>query len=97
MKKQTKSASFVTIEERDVTSSNINHLAFQVQENSKNKTTQSRMLVTFYDGSVYSYDNVPLETYMELVNAGSVGKAFHREIRGKYEFSKISEASTLSL
>ncbi len=48
--------------------------------------------VTFIKGGKYRYNGVPEEIYKLLLNADSVGKAFHRYIRPKqheYKYEKI--------
>lgn len=40
------------------------------------------MFVKFKTGSIYKYPDVSPETYEEVRTAESVGKAFHRLIRG---------------
>lgn len=48
--------------------------------------------VEFVKGGKYRYTGVPEEIYKILVNADSVGKAFHRYIRPKqheYKYKKI--------
>lgn len=45
--------------------------------------------IMFSDGRVYQYFDVPLSIYEALMNAGSVGQHFHREIRGIYRFARI--------
>jgi len=46
--------------------------------------------IEFRNGNVYQYYGVPAQVYEELMNAGSKGSYFHRNIRnGGYSFSKI--------
>ena len=48
--------------------------------------------VEFIKGGKYRYNGVPEEIYKLLLNADSVGKAFHRYIRPKqneYKYEKI--------
>lgn len=40
--------------------------------------------IEFYDGSVYQYDGVSVETHAELLNAPSKGKYLNSSIKGKY-------------
>lgn len=49
--------------------------------------------VEFLKGSVYRYTGVPEEIFKLLLNADSVGKAFHKYIRPKqheYKYKKIA-------
>lgn len=45
--------------------------------------------VTFNDGSQWRYAGVPAGTYTELVNAPSIGRAFHALIRDSYEAEEL--------
>lgn len=45
--------------------------------------------IQFVDGSLYEYYEVPKNVYIELINASSAGKYFHKYIKGIYQFSKI--------
>lgn len=51
---------------------------------------ESRMLyVRFNDGSLYSYDNVPIEVYQGLMNASSKGHYLAAYIKGHYAYRRI--------
>lgn len=41
-------------------------------------------------GSIYTYSNVPLETAIAFTQAESIGKFFGANIKGKFEFRKVS-------
>jgi KTSC domain len=41
--------------------------------------------VTFTNGRSYSHANVPLTVVQGLVNAGSAGQYYNRQIKGKYD------------
>lgn len=43
------------------------------------------LFIRFKNGKTYRYSDVPLETFEELRDAPSVGKAFHALIRDKFE------------
>lgn len=45
--------------------------------------------IQFVDGSLYEYYNVPKSIYIELINASSAGKYFHKYVKDIYRFSKI--------
>lgn len=45
--------------------------------------------IEFSNGTVYSYANVPPETYKAMTEAKSVGSFFSFAIRGKFEGVKV--------
>jgi len=45
--------------------------------------------VTFHDGSVYNYTNVPPAKYQALMNAPSKGSYLHHHIKGKHQTTKL--------
>lgn len=45
--------------------------------------------VEFTDGTVYEYYNVPAFVFERLLQAPSIGKFFHAEIRSSYANSKL--------
>lgn len=45
--------------------------------------------ITFNDGSVYNYNNVPAHVYEQLAHAGSKGSYLHNHIKGKYVTTKL--------
>lgn len=71
----------------EVESSNISALAFE---------EPSYLFVRFNSGDTYRYKNVPREVFTEMLEAESVGKAFHRLIRSQpetYPFQKLDLVS----
>ena len=68
------------IERTPVSSSNVKSVGYSPDD----KT----MAVEFSDGSVYHYHDVEKDAHDSLVNAKSVGKHLHEQIRGKYSHSK---------
>ncbi len=46
--------------------------------------------IEFNHGGVYQYFNVPKEEYESLMSASSHGSYFYHNIRGCYEYVKIS-------
>jgi len=47
--------------------------------------------VQFRDsGDVYQYLDVPETTYRALLAAESLGRYFNREIRGRYEYERVT-------
>lgn len=63
-----------------VTSSNISSVGYDEQT--------STLEITFKSSGTYQYSNVSIETYKELLGAGSVGQYFHQNIKGQYPFRK---------
>ena len=53
---------------------------------------QSILLVQFRDGTVYEYEGVPLQTYLDLLQADSKGAYFNRHIRTLYSHAKCVES-----
>lgn len=52
--------------------------------------SEQELEVEFKDGDIYLYQNVPQSTFDQLINARSVGSAFHQLIRnGGFSFNKI--------
>ncbi len=47
--------------------------------------------VIFVSGMVYDYKNVPENVYKAMRSASSKGEFLNKEIKGKYEFEKISD------
>lgn len=66
-----------------VTSSDIASIGYQPE-------TRTLEIEFHSQRSIYQYFNVPEQEYNELMNAGSHGKYFHRFIKNKYSYEKIS-------
>lgn len=64
-----------------VTSSNIASAAWE----------DETLYLTFHNGSVYSYAEVPQQVYDDLISAASVGKFFHASIRPHYTATKLNQ------
>jgi len=47
------------------------------------------LYIEFNNGSMYSYDNVPVSVYQELMSAPSHGKYFHAHIKNCFAYTKI--------
>jgi len=47
-----------------------------------------RLTVRFNNQSTYEYAGVRADTYDQLIQSGSKGKFFHRNIRGKYDYRR---------
>lgn len=56
-------------------------------ESAEYDSETEQLTLTFLDGSEYTYDSVPNETYRGLTLAGSPGQFFHRHIRDRFNFS----------
>jgi hypothetical protein len=63
-------------------SSNIDKIGYE-------QSTQT-LEITFRSGGTYRYKPVSRELWDQFINAGSVGKFFHREIKGTYLGEKVS-------
>jgi hypothetical protein len=48
------------------------------------------LVVLFHNGGMYAYDGVPATTFDQMVGAESVGKFFNTNVKGKYDFRKVS-------
>lgn len=70
------------MERHPVQSSNIAALAWESET----------LYVTFHHGGEYAYDGVPYEVFTQMVNAPSVGKFFHAEVKSKFPFRKLETA-----
>ena len=69
------------MERVNVVSSNINSVGYEESSNT--------LEIEFKSGSVYQYFNVPQEVYNELLQAGSIGGYFVKNIRDTYRSYKI--------
>lgn len=48
----------------------------------------------FCNGAIYQYCLVPRRTYRDLLGAGSKGRYFNQNIRGKYPYQRVQEPSS---
>ena len=62
-----------------VSSSNISSIGYE----------GSTLHIRFHSGGLYSYYNVPLSVYNGLMSAGSKGRYFHANIKGRYGDTRI--------
>lgn len=62
-----------------VESSNLNEVAWA------NET----LFVRFHHGGEYAYQGVPYGVFTGLLDAPSVGKYFHTEVKTKFAFEKV--------
>jgi hypothetical protein len=65
-----------------VNSSNVASVGYD--ENSK------VLEVAFKSGGVYQYSNVPRGIYEGMISATSVGSYFHKMVKEKFAFTKVS-------
>ena len=52
---------------------------------------QSILRVQFRDGAAFDYEGVPLQTYLDLLQADSKGAYFNRHIRNLYSHTKRAD------
>ena len=55
----------------------------------KYNTNTKKLVVTFNNGMVYEYDDVPHEVFVELNLSESQGKYFNKNIAKNYIFRKL--------
>jgi len=48
-----------------------------------------RLQIKYVSGNVYEYFDVPETVYAEMLKSGSKGEFLNKEIKGKYEFSRV--------
>lgn len=63
-----------------VVSSNISDVGFD----------KGTLFIRFKSGDTYSYDHVPYDCYDALQKVESAGQYFHRFIRSKFNYHKLS-------
>ena len=54
-------------------------------------STTDELMVTFKNGTNYTYWDVTLEDYLTMITSESIGKALNQIIKGKYEYKKHEE------
>lgn len=69
-----------------VVSSNINALGY----------SRGKLFIRFSSGVSYNYDKVPFPVFRALEQSDSVGSAFHRLVRGKFQYTKLDNDPFLS-
>lgn len=47
------------------------------------------MTVQFVGGGVYNYAGVPMNVFLSVLEAGSIGRAFISLIKNKYAYSRV--------
>jgi hypothetical protein len=53
------------------------------------ESTTSILEIEFNDGPVWQYFDVPESVYYELIGASSIGKYFHRNVKGQYSETRV--------
>ena len=53
------------------------------------KAAKKLLYIEFKDGGVYKFSKVSKKTYNDLIDAKSVSKFFHANIKGKFESEKV--------
>lgn len=74
-----------------VESSNIEGYAVVVNADSKDLT----LYIKFKSGDLYLYRNVPESVLVSFVDAESKGKYFAKNIKGHFDFEKVSTPSVV--
>ena len=69
------------VEMIEVTSSNIESVGYDNDEQT--------LFVKFKSGTTYSYSEVPVEIYDEMLQADSKGKYFYANIKSVYAYNKL--------
>ena len=74
-----------------VNSSNLDQVGFEEDFRiSLGSKAMTRMRVIFWNGEAYDYYNVPKEVYDNFLKADSQGVFFHKHIKDKYHYEKVS-------
>ena len=76
------SLSYVLELRSPVASSAIESVGYDAEENV--------LEIEFRHGGVYEYFDVPEDVYQDLLTAGSRGRYFHENVRGNYEYRRLS-------
>jgi len=76
-----KHSTSIDVEIKDVKSSNIAKIGYDVKSHG--------MRVQFQNGGLYHYCNVPQEEYDAMLLSESIGSYLGRNIKGKYECTKL--------
>ena len=51
--------------------------------------TDGTLEITFTDGKTFRYENVAQSSYLSLTTARSIGSAFHKVIKGRYDGEEV--------
>lgn len=69
------------MDRQPVSSSNIHSVGYEAESQT--------LEVEFHHGGIYRYANVPENVYQGLMQAGSIGSYFNRNIRDQYPTRRI--------
>ena len=72
----------VVFDMKEIESSNIRCVGYSEHH--------KQLRIQFTNGGVYQYKDVPLETFVEMMNSKSAGAHFSKEIRNAYPCVKIN-------
>jgi chloramphenicol O-acetyltransferase len=76
-----------------VESSSLSYVSHHLWISHKGYGEVSELTVKFTNGSMYSYEGVPVSVVLSLISADSIGKAFHQLIKkGGYAYKKVKDA-----
>ena len=67
---------------KKLTSSHVASIAYDERDSS--------LIVTFRDGSIYSYRGVPVAKYEAMGSSKSAGKYLHEHVKGKYTSTALN-------
>ena len=67
----------------NVDSKNISKIGYSV--------SQKILEITFWNGDVYEYYEVPIGIRAEMIASDSIGKFFHSRIKDNFAFKKINK------
>ena len=71
-----------TLTRVSVVSSNIAEVAYS--------SLRCSMVIKFNSGVDYEYDAVPQQVFEEMIGADSVGKYFHANVRGVFNYKRLN-------
>jgi hypothetical protein len=60
---------------------------YSTEYNADNKT----LIVVFKNGTTYEYYNFQMDAWEELLKAESIGKYLNANVKGKYDYEKITD------
>jgi hypothetical protein len=76
-----------------VESSSLSYISHHLWVSKKGYGEVSDLTVGFTNGSLYTYEGVPVSLVLSLISAESIGKAFHQLIKkGGYAYKKVKDA-----
>ena len=76
-----------------MSSKKVNKETIEVESSAISRVTydfkHKRLFVVFSSDTLYSYENIPDEVFYNIKFSDSIGKAFRKLIRGKYEYTRL--------